>query len=71
MTVVNWSGFVSLLYICCLHSSWFSEMMVNVLKDADQLKVTYLTLLTNQTEASVWIGHVLDSVMEVIVKVCK
>ncbi|XP_035533108.1 ATP-binding cassette sub-family A member 12 [Morone saxatilis] len=44
------------------------ELMVNVLKDADQLQLTYLTLLTNQTDASVWMGHVLDSVMEVIMK---
>ncbi|XP_032384919.1 ATP-binding cassette sub-family A member 12 isoform X2 [Etheostoma spectabile] len=44
-------------------------MMTNVLKDADQLQMTYLTLLTNQSGASVWTSHVLDSVMEVITKV--
>ncbi|XP_051259483.1 uncharacterized protein abca12 isoform X6 [Dicentrarchus labrax] len=44
------------------------ELMVNVLKDADQLQLTYLTLLTKETDASVWMGHVLDSVMEVIMK---
>ncbi|XP_078117793.1 uncharacterized protein abca12 isoform X2 [Sander vitreus] len=44
-------------------------MMANVLKDADQLKMTYLTLLTNQSGASVWISHVLDSGMEVITKI--
>lgn len=70
MTVVNSSGFVFLFHMCCLHSPWLSEMMVNVLNDADQLQVTFLTLLTNQTEAKIWIGHVMDSVMEVIMKVC-
>ncbi|XP_070770245.1 uncharacterized protein abca12 [Enoplosus armatus] len=44
------------------------EMMASVLKDADQLQMTYVTLLTNQSEASVWIGHVLDSVMEIVMK---
>ncbi|XP_044072836.1 LOW QUALITY PROTEIN: glucosylceramide transporter ABCA12 [Siniperca chuatsi] len=44
------------------------EMMANVLKDADQLQLTYQTLLTNQSVASVWIGHVLDSVMGIIMK---
>lgn len=44
-------------------------MMDNVLKDADGLKMTFLTLLTNQSEASAWIGRVLDSTMEVIMKV--
>ncbi|XP_035859765.1 uncharacterized protein abca12 isoform X1 [Sander lucioperca] len=45
------------------------EMMANVLKDADQLQMTYLTLLTNQSGASVWISHVLDSGMDVITKI--
>ncbi|XP_040913792.1 ATP-binding cassette sub-family A member 12 [Toxotes jaculatrix] len=44
------------------------EMMANVLKDASQLKKTYLMLLTNQSEASVWIGRVLDSVTEMVMK---
>ncbi|XP_070831676.1 uncharacterized protein abca12 [Chaetodon trifascialis] len=44
------------------------EMMVNLLKDADQLQLTYHTLLTNQSQASVWIGQVLDSVVEMIMK---
>lgn len=44
----------------------FEQITVNVLKDADQLRWTYLTLLTNQSQASVWMGHVLDSVLEVI-----
>ncbi|XP_031714357.1 ATP-binding cassette sub-family A member 12 [Anarrhichthys ocellatus] len=42
------------------------DMMLSVLKDADQLQMTFLTLLTNQSEASVWIAHVLDNVMEII-----
>lgn len=46
-------------------------MMSNALKDANQLKQTFVTLLTNQSEAGVWTGHVLDGVMEVIVKVCQ
>ncbi|XP_070694461.1 uncharacterized protein abca12 [Pempheris klunzingeri] len=44
------------------------EMMDNVLKDADKLQEIYQTLLTNQFEASVWIGQVLDGLMEVIIK---
>lgn len=44
-------------------------MMSNVLQDADHLQMTYQMLLTNQTQASVWIGRVLDSVMEMITKV--
>ncbi|XP_071381008.1 uncharacterized protein abca12 [Centroberyx affinis] len=42
------------------------EMMDNVLKDAGHLRMTFLTLMTNQSEASVWIGRVLNSVMEVV-----
>uniref|UniRef100_A0A3Q1B3N0 ABC transporter domain-containing protein n=1 Tax=Amphiprion ocellaris TaxID=80972 RepID=A0A3Q1B3N0_AMPOC len=45
------------------------EMMSNVLTDADQLKMTFRTLLSNTSEASAWITRVLDSVMEVIMKV--
>ncbi|XP_050926506.1 LOW QUALITY PROTEIN: glucosylceramide transporter ABCA12 [Lates calcarifer] len=44
------------------------EIMTNVLKDANQLKWAYLTLMTNQSEASIWIGRILDSVMETITK---
>lgn len=43
--------------------------MSNVLQDADHLQMTYQMLLTNQSQASVWIGRVLDSVMEMITKV--
>ncbi|XP_042350102.1 glucosylceramide transporter ABCA12 [Plectropomus leopardus] len=45
------------------------EIMGSVLKDADQLQMNYLTLLTNQSEASVWTGRVMDSAMEVIMKI--
>uniref|UniRef100_A0A7N6BK81 ABC transporter domain-containing protein n=1 Tax=Anabas testudineus TaxID=64144 RepID=A0A7N6BK81_ANATE len=45
-----------------------AEMMADVLKDADQLQLTYLTLLTNQTEASIWIDRVLYSGMETVMK---
>ncbi|KAM3607617.1 uncharacterized protein V6R79_010758 [Siganus canaliculatus] len=44
------------------------DMMVGAISDANQLKQTYLNLLTNQSEASVFIGRVLDSGMEVIMK---
>uniref|UniRef100_A0A8D3AAC7 ATP binding cassette subfamily A member 12 n=1 Tax=Scophthalmus maximus TaxID=52904 RepID=A0A8D3AAC7_SCOMX len=44
------------------------EMMTNIWKDANQLKSTYTTLMTNQSEASVWIGRVLDSVMGLVMK---
>uniref|UniRef100_A0A671U5T1 ATP binding cassette subfamily A member 12 n=1 Tax=Sparus aurata TaxID=8175 RepID=A0A671U5T1_SPAAU len=43
-------------------------MTTNVLKDADRLQRTYLTLLTNQSEASAWTGRVMESVMEIIMK---
>ncbi|XP_049449720.1 glucosylceramide transporter ABCA12 isoform X5 [Epinephelus fuscoguttatus] len=42
------------------------ELVGSVLECAHHLKMTYLTLLTNQTEANVWIGRVRGSVMEVI-----
>ncbi|KAK2839662.1 hypothetical protein Q5P01_013402 [Channa striata] len=45
------------------------EIMANALKDADHLQQTYLTLLTNQTKASIWIDQVLDSVVELALKV--
>ncbi|TMS06801.1 ATP-binding cassette sub-family A member 12 [Larimichthys crocea] len=44
------------------------EIIGNVLKDADQLKMTFLTLLTNQSQASVWASRVLGSVMEITMK---
>ncbi|KAL7385149.1 hypothetical protein ABVT39_016568 [Epinephelus coioides] len=45
------------------------ELVGSVLECAHHLKMTYLTLLTNQTEANVWIGRVRDSVMEVITEI--
>lgn len=44
-------------------------MMTNILEDADHLQQTYVMLLTNQSEATIWMTRVLDSVMEVIKKV--
>lgn len=46
-----------------------SDTVTKMLADADQLQQTYLTLLTNPTQSSIWMTHVLDSVMEVINKV--
>lgn len=43
--------------------------MGNVLKDADQLQKTYLMLLRNQSEATIWMTRVLNSVMKVISEV--
>lgn len=43
--------------------------MTDVLQDANQFKWTYLTLLTNQSQASVWLGRVLNSIMEMVNKV--
>lgn len=63
-------GQLILFCICYQHSPWFSGMTTNVLKDADRLQRTYLTLLTNQSEASAWTGRVMESVMEIIMKVC-
>ncbi|XP_033473300.2 uncharacterized protein abca12 [Epinephelus lanceolatus] len=45
------------------------ELVGSILECAHHLKMTYLTLLTNQTEANVWIGRVRDSVMEVITEI--
>ncbi|XP_077435659.1 uncharacterized protein abca12 [Vanacampus margaritifer] len=44
------------------------DMMDNILTDSGQFQNIFLTLLTNQTEASVWIGQILESVTEVIMK---
>ncbi|XP_030613269.1 uncharacterized protein LOC115800150 [Archocentrus centrarchus] len=44
------------------------EILSNVLEDANQLQMTYRMLLTNESETSVWLGRVLDSVMEVVMK---
>lgn len=53
-------------YFMSKNSHWFAEMIANVLRDADQLQTTFRTLLTNQSEANVWTGHVVDSVVEII-----
>uniref|UniRef100_A0A3Q1F1V9 ATP-binding cassette, sub-family A (ABC1), member 12 n=1 Tax=Acanthochromis polyacanthus TaxID=80966 RepID=A0A3Q1F1V9_9TELE len=58
-----------LLFLFVVISSHpFAEMMSSVLTDANQLKMTFNALLSNQSEASAWITRVLDSVMEVIMK---
>ncbi|XP_041858132.1 ATP-binding cassette sub-family A member 12 isoform X2 [Melanotaenia boesemani] len=44
------------------------EIMSNVLSDAGDLQLTYRMLMTNQSEAQVWISRVLESVMEMIMK---
>ncbi|XP_077392009.1 uncharacterized protein abca12 isoform X2 [Festucalex cinctus] len=44
------------------------DMLGNILTDSGQLQNIFLTLLTNQNEASVWIGQILESVAEVIMK---
>ncbi|TKS67339.1 ATP-binding cassette sub-family A member 12 [Collichthys lucidus] len=44
------------------------EITGNVLKDVDQLKMTFRTLLTNQSQASVWASRVLGSVIEITMK---
>ncbi|XP_071316090.1 ATP-binding cassette sub-family A member 13 [Trachinotus anak] len=61
------TGFQSIM-MTTLTIDTVEEMMANVLTDANQLKLTYLTLLTNQTEASIWIGRVLDSVTDIVMK---
>lgn len=45
-------------------------MMDHFLNDAGHIQMTYLTLLTNKTEADVWISRLLASGMDVIMKVC-
>ncbi|KAG7227448.1 hypothetical protein INR49_005262 [Caranx melampygus] len=44
------------------------DIMTDVLQDANQFKLTYLTLLTNQSQASAWLGRVLNSIMEMVHK---
>ncbi|KAM4609404.1 uncharacterized protein ACJ7VT_015176 [Polymixia lowei] len=44
------------------------EMMDNVLKDAVRLQKTFLTLMTNQSAGSAWLGLVLDSAVDMIMK---
>ncbi|KAM6978364.1 uncharacterized protein abca12 [Tautogolabrus adspersus] len=61
------SGFQS-MKIATLTVEIVDEIMASVLKDANQLQQTYLTLLTNQSEASLWLDHVVDSVKEMITK---
>ncbi|XP_062287286.1 glucosylceramide transporter ABCA12 [Scomber scombrus] len=43
-------------------------MMDHFLKDAGHIQMTYLTLLTNKSEADVWISRLLASGMDVIMK---
>ncbi|XP_037646002.1 uncharacterized protein abca12 isoform X7 [Sebastes umbrosus] len=45
------------------------EMMENFLKDANQIQMTYLSLMTNQSAASVCISRILDGVMGILPKV--
>lgn len=44
--------------------------MDNVLEDAETLQQMFHPLLTNQSGASAWISHILESVTEIIIKVC-
>ena len=44
-------------------------MLDNVLNDAGQLQETFLMLMTNQSQASAWIGHVMDSVIAIVMEV--
>ncbi|XP_019750907.1 uncharacterized protein abca12 [Hippocampus comes] len=60
-------GFQS-MEIATLSIDVVEEMMDNILKDSDRLQNIYLTLLANQTEASVWISQILDSATQVILK---
>ncbi|XP_044222425.1 glucosylceramide transporter ABCA12 [Thunnus albacares] len=62
------SGFQS-MQTATLALDTVEDMMDDFLKDTGRLQMTYLTLLTNQSEASVWIGRILDSGMEVIMKI--
>ncbi|XP_068429142.1 uncharacterized protein abca12 [Clinocottus analis] len=59
------TGFQSMKF-ASLAFDTVEDMMVNVLKDADRLQMTYLRLLANQSEASALIDHVLGTVMEII-----
>ncbi|KAL6100670.1 abca12 [Pungitius sinensis] len=59
------TGFESMKF-ASLALETVDEMMSNFLADADQLQTTFLALLKNQSEASLWTGHVVDSVVEII-----
>ncbi|XP_061143427.1 glucosylceramide transporter ABCA12 [Syngnathus typhle] len=60
-------GFKS-MEIASLSIATVEEMMDNTLKDSARLQNIYQTLLTNQSEASVWISQILNSVTQVIMK---
>nr|XP_054603018.1 glucosylceramide transporter ABCA12 isoform X2 [Nothobranchius furzeri] len=48
--------------------STLEEILNNVLGDGKNIRQTLYLLLTNQSEASAWISHVLNSVTEIIMK---
>lgn len=55
------------MYVTCLLSFFPSPViMENFLKDADQIKKTFLLLLGNQPAAAAWMSRVLDSVVLLI-----
>ncbi|XP_028991900.1 uncharacterized protein abca12 [Betta splendens] len=45
-----------------------AEIISNSLKDADQLQLTYVELMTNETQASIWINRILDSVAKTVIQ---
>ncbi|XP_061735979.1 glucosylceramide transporter ABCA12 isoform X2 [Nerophis ophidion] len=51
---------------CTLHAT--EEILQNFLEDVRQLQRIYHTLLSNQSEASVWLEQVVSSTLEVIMK---
>lgn len=59
----------SLVCTNCLHSVCFAEIMANVRHDAIQIRMAFQTLFTNQNQTSIWIGQIMDGVVEMTVKV--
>lgn len=44
-------------------------VIVNVLKDATKLQNVYQTLMSDQSQSSIWINQAMDSVSEILFKV--
>lgn len=51
------------------HFCMFAEIMSNGLNDAGQFQQTYVQLMTNETQASIWLDRVLDSATRTVIKV--
>ncbi|KAJ3592037.1 hypothetical protein NHX12_007167 [Muraenolepis orangiensis] len=62
------SGFFS-MQTANLALNTVQNTIVNVLKDVHQLQNTYVMLMTNQPAGDVWVGHVLDSTVRMVMEI--